>query len=111
MTQAPTQGDWQTTVMHAPGAHACAVKIEAGETLIAAYSTWVGKYPSAAECEANARLMGAAPQLLAEVRQCVTELTEAVRLLAKDYPRTALIYEAAAKRALSIIATVDGKSP
>jgi hypothetical protein len=59
--------------------------------------------------DANARLMAAAPDLLAELKQAAVELEEAANVLEPSLPALASIYRVAADKKRAAIAKAEGK--
>lgn len=84
MSAKHTPGPWTCHVTvtdddsWAPGVQK--VEVESGETLIASYKTEYVEYPSQDECEANARLIAAAPELL-EALSALMELERRGRFM------------------------------
>jgi hypothetical protein len=62
------------------------------------------------EAEANARMLAAAPDMLAELRQCCVEIEEAANVFDhKGLPSLASVYRKAAERITATIAKAEGK--
>jgi len=60
------------------------------------------------QAAADMRLIAAAPELLAEVRQCALELDEAANVFEATMPGLARIYRLAATRAYAVVAKATG---
>ncbi len=60
--------------------------------------------PTFYPAEGNARLIAAAPDMLAELQQCALEMDEAANLIAPNFPRAASLFVKAAERARNTIA-------
>ena len=61
------------------------------------------------ERDANARLIAAAPELLAELKQCALEAEEAPNLIFHNFPKTEELFLKASKRTLALIAKAEGR--
>ena len=61
------------------------------------------------ERDANARLIAAAPALLAELKQCALEMEEAPNLIFHNFPKTEEVFRKASERTLALIAKAEGR--